>query len=101
MADVSVRERETVKLPAAEGRNARPRARRWRRTDALLAALFILPSALLLGVFGFFPLLYAFYVSLHRWTLIKGTFVGFGNYAQAFTDDSFWQSLQVTLYYVL
>jgi multiple sugar transport system permease protein len=72
------------------------------RREALLALLFLLPSAVILGCFGFFPLLYAFYVSLHKWTLIQGPFIGFRNYVQALTEEpNFWLALRVTVAYVL
>jgi multiple sugar transport system permease protein len=102
MADLSVKEPESpeafppVALPAAHGK-----AGRRRRSEGMLAVLFLLPSALILGSFGFFPLLYAFYVSLHKWTLVKGSFIGFGNYLQALREPDFWQALQVTVYYVI
>jgi multiple sugar transport system permease protein len=71
-------------------------------SEALLGTLFLLPSAVILGCFGFFPLLYAFYVSLHQWTLVQGPFVGFRNYIQALTQEpNFWLSLRVTFWYVL
>lgn len=75
---------------------------RWIGSEAMLGYLFLLPSALILGAFGFFPLLYAFYVSLHEWTLIQGPFVGFRNYAQALTQEpAFWLALKVTFWYVV
>src|SRR5438876_9205822 len=99
MADLSVRETEAAARAVERGR-ARPGA--GRRSEAVLAWLFLLPSAVLLGAFAFFPLLYAFYVSLHHWTLVKGAFVGFGNYTQALkSEPEFWDALRVTVYYVL
>jgi multiple sugar transport system permease protein len=78
------------------------RRRRGLDQEAVLGFLFLLPSAVILGCFGFFPLLYAFYVSLHKWTLVQGPYVGLGNYIQALTEEpNFWHSLRVTLYYVL
>jgi multiple sugar transport system permease protein len=72
------------------------------RREALLGLLFLLPSAVILGCFGFFPLLYAFYVSLHKWTLIQGPFIGFSNYVQALTQEpNFWMALKVTVAYVI
>jgi multiple sugar transport system permease protein len=102
MSDLSVRETEAPSaaraLPPAM---PRPRPRSRRKSELPVALLFLLPSALILGSFGFFPLLYAFYVSLHRWTLIRGPFVGLGNYAEAVREPDFWQALQVTVHYVL
>lgn len=78
-----------------------PKRRRRLDHEALLGFLFLLPSAIILGCFGFFPLLYAFYVSLHKWTLIQGPYVGLQNYVQALTEEpGFWLALKVTLWYV-
>lgn len=46
----------------------------------LTGYLFILPSFLVIGIFGLFPIGYAVYMSLHRWRVRKGNFVGFDNY---------------------
>lgn len=47
------------------------------------------PALLVLGVFGIFPIGYAFYVSLHRWRIKKETVVGFSHYAKALGDPVF------------
>ena len=72
---------------------------RLRRRPSVLAALLLLPSVLVLGVFVFFPLLYAVYVSL--FDTRRGVFIGGGNYAAAWNDPEFWRSLKVTCYYAL
>jgi multiple sugar transport system permease protein len=100
MTDLSVQ--ETTSPRTAAPKAEQPRGGRRRRSEGVLALLFLLPSALVLGAFGIFPLLYAFYVSLHKWTLVKGPFLGLGNYVQALrAEPDFWQALQVTVYYVL
>ncbi len=48
--------------------------------------LFILPAVLILTVFGFFPIGYAFYMSLYSWRVKKGAFVGLANYDKAIGD---------------
>jgi multiple sugar transport system permease protein len=101
MADLSIRKPGAARR-AADGDRTQPRGSRRRRAEGILALLFLLPSAVLLGAFAFFPVLYAFYVSLHRWALVKGAFVGFGNYAEALRrEPEFWEALRVTVYYVL
>jgi len=59
-------------LPAAKLRRKR---REW-----LTGYLFILPAFLVIGVFGLFPIGFAIYMSLHRWRVRKGPFIGFDNY---------------------
>lgn len=71
----------------------------WRTT--LLAYAYLLPAVAVLGTFHFFPIFYAFYVSLHNWGLIDKGYVGFANYATAFTSNDFWNSLRVTFYFAL
>ena len=53
---------------------------RRKRREWLTGYLFILPSFLVIGVFGLFPIGFAVYMSLHRWRVRKGAFVGFENY---------------------
>lgn len=56
---------------------------------------FLLPAAAVLAVFHFFPIVYAFFVSLLRWNMIDPVrpFVGFGNYAQLVRDERFLTAL--------
>lgn len=44
------------------------------------------PALLVLGVFGIFPIGYAFFVSLHRWRIRKESVVGLQHYAKALGD---------------
>lgn len=69
--------------------------------DRIRPYLYLLPAALLLGVFSIFPLMYGFGVSLCRFGIVFERFVGLGNYYRAFTDTEFHQSLLVTVYYVI
>jgi cellobiose transport system permease protein len=57
--------------------------------------LMVLPFFVLFGVFGLYPLVYTFWVSLHDWHLINGDqgFVGLDNYSTLFTDPDFWNAL--------
>lgn len=69
--------------------------------DTLLAYLYILPAAIILVTFHFFPIFYAFYISLFNWGLVQGAYIGLNNYVRAFTSEDFWRSLNITVYYVL
>lgn len=57
------------------------RARRIR--EALEAYLFLLPGTLILFIFNLFPIGYAFYISLHKWRIKKGDFIGLANFLKA------------------
>lgn len=70
------------------------------RDDRLTAVLFLLPSGLVLGVFGLVPIGFAFYISLFRWGLVRERFVGLGNYLSALTNPDWWNSIAVTVFYV-
>lgn len=68
----------------------------------MLAYALLAPSALILGMFGFWPLVRAFLLSLQDWRLNPGPFVGIANYQKALTaEPEFWRALGVTLYYVV
>lgn len=86
------------------------RRRYWRQT--FLAYLYLSPSVIILLVFTFISMVYAFYVSLHKFGLaqIAGKktpeFLGLGNYTQAVTQSGtrqseFWKSLITTLWLTL
>jgi len=80
------------------------RARRVRRLlENVEAYAFLLPAALVLGVFSFFPIIYAFFVSLLRWNLIDPVkpYIGFANYAQLVQDEKFLTALGNTTYYAV
>lgn len=68
----------------------------------LTGILFVAPAVLFIAGFFFTPLIYTFWISLHDWTLFgKEGFVGIDNYARAFADPQFLQSLFFTLKYTV
>lgn len=73
---------------------------RW-RTEAPLAVFLLAPALLVLGTFGFAPLIGAAYLSLFDYELINPPFVGLAKYSEALHDPDFWNSVKVTLYYVV
>ena len=66
---------------------------------------FIWPAIIILVLFLFFPLLWNLYISLHDvsiLTIIKEwKFVGFENFNNIFEDPNFFNSLRVTLVFVI
>ncbi len=76
---------------------------RWvrRLIEHLEAYAFLLPATLVLIAFHFYPIIYAFYVSLLRWNLIDPvhSFVGAGNYVQLLQDEKFLAALGNTTYF--
>jgi multiple sugar transport system permease protein len=73
--------------------------RRWRK--AFSPFLYLLPAAAIIVVFRLLPILSSFYISFFRWGLVKGSFLGLGNYLTMFQDPKFWQSLLNTVYFVV
>lgn len=56
------------------------------RGEWLTGYLFVLPATLVIGVFGLFPILYAIYMSLHRWRIRRSGFVGLEHYERTLGD---------------
>jgi multiple sugar transport system permease protein len=76
--------------------------RQWLNSETALAWIFILPSLIGLITFYAVPAVRGLFISLTDWDLLsEANFVGLENYQKLLTDDEFWQSLWVTVYYVL
>lgn len=70
--------------------------------DSIAGWLFISPMLLGFTIFMFGPLVYAFFMSLHDWPLLgEQTFIGIENYQALGKDDSFINSLTVTILFSL
>ena len=81
-------------------RSAPPRRRK--KDDTKLALLFIAPATVGLLAFLVWPLLTGIYYSFTEYTtLTPPTWIGFENYQAMFADPVFWNSLKVTVLYVL
>ncbi|MDY0125944.1 MAG: sugar ABC transporter permease [Anaerolineaceae bacterium] len=65
-----------------------------RRREELTGYLFILPALIVILIFGLFPIIYSFYMSLFNWRVTKGAFVGGKNYLLIFGS---WTNLLITL----
>jgi ABC-type sugar transport system permease subunit len=94
-------------VPPPAGTSPRTRSRRRREAPRHLrsnatAYLMIAPMVVLLGIFVFWPLVYAFYLSVHRISFYKpAVFVGLDFYKFVLTDPKFWHSLTIGLLYAL
>lgn len=69
--------------------------------DNRAGIVFILPAFLVFGVFLFGPVIYAFWLSLHDWEVVRPEkpFIGLANYRQMIDSPDFWNALQNTLWY--
>lgn len=74
-----------------------------RREQTFWAYLFLLLPMLLLGVFVFFPILFAFVVSFFDWNLLlpDKPFVGLANYFEVFNDPVFVKAFKNTVIYTI
>lgn len=63
----------------------------------LLPYLFISPFFIFYSIFGLYPFLSGFFLSLQK----KGTFIGFSNYQKIVTDDRFWKAISNAALYTL
>tara|TARA_Y100001970_G_scaffold286197_1_gene407798 strand:- start:585 stop:1709 length:1125 start_codon:yes stop_codon:yes gene_type:complete len=60
-------------------------------TEQINGYIFILPAFLIISLFGIFPVFFGMYMSLHKWKVFKGRFLGFENYQKILGDiSSFW-----------
>lgn len=64
---------------------------------------FALPGGLIFGVVVIIPFLYGFYLTLTDWDGVRKIkqLVGFHNYVTVFADADFWNSMGLTLKYVI
>ena len=71
--------------------------------ETITAWGFIGPAMVHLAIFAFAPLLFAGWLSLHRWGLVEPVrpFVGLANFREIAGDSRFWHSLGVTALYSL
>jgi len=77
----------TAPLPmTAPAGKSRKRIRWLDVREQITGYLFILPAVIIITLFGFFPIAYAFYMSMHSWRVRKGPLIGFGNYQKALGD---------------
>jgi multiple sugar transport system permease protein len=83
---------------AAPGRPGRRRP----RDDRRIALLFIAPVLIGFAIFYLYPTIRGAWWSLTDYSLLNTPeFVGLENYQQALSDGEFWNSMLVTLYYVV
>ena len=83
-------------MPSPAGRShAKPLAAK------LQPFLYVLPALVVIFSVIIFPLLYAFYISLHKVVGQSQTFVGLANYLNILKSDFFWAATGRTLYFTV
>jgi multiple sugar transport system permease protein len=92
---------DAIRASRRIGRSTGPLGRNARQQERA-AYLFLLPWLLGLLLFTGGPILASLAISLTNWNLLTAPkWVGLDNYAEMATDWNFWQSVRVTLRYVL
>ncbi|MET1005156.1 MAG: sugar ABC transporter permease [Propionibacteriaceae bacterium] len=97
---------DAPRVRAAEGTDRRPGQRRRGRArrigELLTGYAFLAPSLLLLGLFVFLPLAWAFSISLQQTNGFgDGVFVGLENYQRLLSDTLFWRAALNTALFTL
>jgi len=90
-----------VALSAAPRRSRPGRLDRRKLRNTAVALLFLAPALAITGVFHFFPVFYAFWISLRNWKIADLGMVWLRNYDEALHSHAFWQSLGTTVYFAL
>jgi multiple sugar transport system permease protein len=102
---MSVITRKPAQSRSARGAAAHgPSIKRSGRAEALVGALMVSPSVLLLIVFFFIPVGLCFLLAFTNARLISPTpttFTGLDNFARLFDDPVFWKSLRNTLIFAV
>jgi len=88
--------------PPSEGSRHSQVRPRWLRKEALTGYLFIAPWVVGMILFYIGPILVSAYYSLTSYSVISSPqFIGLGNYAKMLGDESFRDSVRVTLIYTV
>ena len=62
-----------------------------KHSEKLLGATVITPAVLIISLFGVFPVFFGMYMSIHKWKVFKGRFLGFENYERILGSlSAFW-----------
>jgi multiple sugar transport system permease protein len=104
MTSTTLSERQNLTRPEAQRRASRPAGGKARpkRGDGRLAALFIAPAAIGFIVFLAWPALRGIYLSFTSFNLLTPEkWIGLDNYVRMVLDPVFWNSLWVTVEYVV
>jgi multiple sugar transport system permease protein len=78
----------------------KPPRKKWRLPAGMV---FILPALAHLVVFVVLPILFALYLSFHKWDVLKPDkpFVGLANYARVAADPYYWNAMKNSAVYAL
>lgn len=89
------------KKPRKDVRDTKVRRLFWRMWRERSAYLFIAPGVIIFSVFTLAALIFAFWLTFHRWSIIESEkpYVGLQNYEDMINDERFVQSVLNTIYF--
>lgn len=89
------------KKPRKDVRETKVRRLFWRMWRERSAYLFIAPGVIIFSVFTLAALIFAFWLTFHRWSIIESEkpYVGLQNYEDMINDERFVQSVLNTIYF--
>lgn len=89
-------------MSTTPARSSKRAARPKNPNNGWLPFFFLLPAAIGYAVFYLWPLVRGIWLSFTSFNLLTpAKFVGFANYERMFQDPIFWNSMKVTVWYVL
>jgi multiple sugar transport system permease protein len=77
-----------ARTTSPQGESTKPqRGIKWlKQREQRTGFLYILPAFIIIFLFGLFPIVYSFYMSMFNWRVRRGSFVGLGHYFDIFGD---------------
>ncbi len=91
-----------MSVTTANQAGASSSSRSWVNNETWVAWIFILPSFIGFLIFYAIPTVRGLFISFTDWNLLSDpSYVGLENYAELFQDGEFWNSMWVTVQYVL
>ncbi len=63
--------------------------RRRRRNETMMALLFVAPATIVTFIFGIWPVIFGFFVSLHQWRARSHTFLGLNQYVRTLGNAAY------------
>ncbi len=79
----------SVTTPGDRRRELEAGKRRRRRQEAALALLFVAPATIVTFIFGIWPVIFGFFVSLHQWRARSHSFLGLDQYVRALGNAAY------------
>ena len=91
-----------MKSSAPQRRNPRLRIGKYYTSAVGTAFLFLLPTAIVFGMFKYYPLVDNFMISLTSWDFFgPRNYVGLDNYTKLFKSSIFWNVVRNTFHYAI